>query len=210
MKKLWLQAKQKKWILIVVSAMLLIVGGLSATYAYNQHNTELDNMLRASSVAGTIIENEKPVGESNRFELRPGGETPKRVRFKNTGEANVFVRVAFSETWAGNNNEWLANNYKYTTLHWTSTWQKAWELKNDGWYYYKEILPSQAMTDEVLSSVEFASYETLPLAYQNGTYQLHFTMEFLQYSEEAIVNERALERVFGRTATVADGIVTWN
>lgn len=204
------QAKQRRWILSVISATLLIVCTLGATYAYNQHNTELENMLRASSVAGTIIENEKPVGESNQFELRPGDETSKRVKFKNTGEADVFVRVAFSETWTGNNDSWLSNDNDYAALHWTSAWQDEWELKDDGWYYYKKILPSQTMTNEVLVAVEFASYENLLPEYKNAVYRLLFTMEVLQYSEDEAVNEGALTKVFGRTATVTNGDVEWD
>jgi hypothetical protein len=210
MKKLWSQVRRKNWILCVAIVALLIISGVGVTYAYNQHNTELDNMLRASSVAGEIIENENPAGESNEFELKPGKETSKRVRFKNTGEADVFVRVAFSERWTDKDGNWLVNIHDYTTLHWTSMWQKAWELKNDGWYYYKEILPSKAMTEEVLSSVGFAPDDELLPEYQTGNYRLLFTMEVLQASGEAAVNYGALEKAFGRTATVTDGVVTWN
>ena len=188
----------------------LIVRGIDASYAYNQHNTELDNMLRASSVAGEIIENENSTEESEPFELRPGGETPKRVRFKNAGEADVFVRVSFSELWTSKDGNWLANDYNYTTLHWTSMWQKAWELKKDGWYYYKYVLSSKDMTAEVLSSVEFAPYEELLPEYRDGTYQLLFTMEVLQVSAEVAVNNDALAKAFGRTATVTDGVVAWD
>ena len=210
MKELWVKMKQKKWTLSVMITAFLIVRGIGVSYAYNQHNTELDNMLRASSVAGEIIENENPAEESNPFELRPGEETPKRVRFKNTGEADVFVRVSFSELWTSKDGSWLANDYNYTTLHWTSMWQKAWELKKDGWYYYKKVLPSKAMTDEVLSAVEFAPYEELLPEYRTGVYKLLFTMEVLQYSEEKAVNDDALEKAFGCTATVTNGEVEWD
>jgi len=210
MKKLRWQIKRNHLVLGAIIAMLLMIGGTGVTYAYNQHNTRLDNLLKASSVAGEIIENGSTVGEDNQLVLTPNGETEKRVCFKNIGEADTFVRVTFSEAWIGSGGEWLINNAAYTTLNWSDEWKQEWQLKDDGWYYYKKILPSKATTKEVLSSVGFASFDELPPEYRRGTYQLFFTMEVLQYSEEEAVNVEALEKAFGRTATVTKGEVAWN
>ena len=209
MKKLWSRIRND-WLLAVVVVMFLITGGIGVTYAYNQHNTELDNFLRASSVASEILENGSTVGENNQLVLTPNEKTAKKVQFKNTGESDVFVRVTFSERWVTNDGEWLENNEAYVTLDWTSEWAQEWQQKDDGWYYYKKVLPSKAITKEVLASVGFTSLENLSPAYQKSTYQLFFTMEVLQVSDEEAVNEGALKKVFGRTATVTNGVVEWN
>ena len=209
MGKLWSRIKQNSWKLST-TVVILAVGVMGATYTYNQHNNELDNLLKASLVAGEILENESSVGEDNQFELRQGAKIPKHVKFSNTGEAPVFMRVSFSETWLGDIEGWLVGEDTYTKLHWTNEWHEEWQLKEDGWYYYKKILPSNTTTAEVLSAVKFVALEELPLTYRNSNYQLTFTMEVVQYSDEVTVNNDALKSAFNRTATVTDGEVRWN
>ena len=193
---------------MITAALAISVVGV--TYTYNQHNNKLTNLLKASLVAGEILENGKSVAEDNGFELKPGEEILKRVKFRNTGEVAVFVRVSFAETWLGSSSGWVVGENTYTKLHWTDEWHEEWQRKEDGWYYYKKILPSNETTAEVLSSVEFSSLEEVATQYQNSNYHLTFTMEVVQYSDEVLVNDAALESTFNRTATITDGVVLWN
>ena len=209
MKELCSQIKDKNWKLGILIITWIIVMGIGATYAYNQHHVKQENLLKASLVSGEIEENDNSVEESQGFELRPG-EVEKRVRFKNTGEKAVFIRVSFGETWLGKADELLVLDDTYVTLHWSDAWNDEWQLGDDGWYYYKRILKSKETTAEVLSSVEFASSSNMPAIYQNAIYQLFFTMEVVQYSEEEDVNNDALQKVFNRTATIVNDIVIWN
>lgn len=209
MKKLWSQVRQNNWVLIGAIAVVFATAGIGATYAYNQHDTNLDNLLRAFSVSGEIIENGKSVGDGVEFDLNPGRESQKRVRFKNTGEAAVFVRVSFGVNWMSRD-EWLVNHSQYVKLNWTDAWDEEWEPGDDGWYYYKKILPSNTLTKEILTSVEFGDYDKVPMKYLNADYRLFFVMEVVQYSDEDEVNNNALKDVFNRSATVKDGNIVWN
>ena len=201
--------QDRNWRIGFLIIASLIVMGSRATYAYNQHHVGQENFLKASLVAGEIEENGEAVDEENGFELREG-ITKKRVCFKNTGERAVFVRVAFGETFLARGDEMLPLEDTYVTLNWTDEWSEEWQLAEDGWYYYKQILKSKEATAEVLSSVEIAPFKDMPVAYQHATYQLAFTMEVVQYSEEVAVNDDALKKAFNRTATVINDVVTWN
>ena len=204
------KSKMKRYGRIISAWMIALVTatGAGVTYAYNQHSTEQMNLLKAYSVSGEVIENGNSVTENERFTVVPGTETEKRVQFKNTGTASVFVRVSFGETWTDMNGEWLAGSNTYAVPQWTSEWEEEWQLRNDSWYYYNQILKANTSTAEVLSSVGFPL--DLPQVYANGKYQLFFTMEIVQYSNETAVNDAALQTVFGRGATVTEGVVTWN
>ena len=207
MAKIWTLKKSKKWLLSSLVIVALIVSG--ATYAYNQHLTRLDNFLNAEQVSAEIIENGLEVGEVASLNMNLGGETLKEVRFRNTGSAGVFVRVSFAETWTGRE-QWLSSDNDYVELNWTNAWEDEWEEGEDGWYYYKKVLLTETETNEVLSSVTFKDYPEVPLDYINANYQLFFSMEVVQYSEETAVNDDVLRDVFRRSATVIDGNVTWN
>ena len=209
MRKWWFQGKQKINMASVLTILMLIVTGVGSTYAYNHHSTQQENLLKASKVAAEIIENGNSVDESKGFEIKHGENIEKRVRFKNTGEAAVFIRVSFGEAWIGSQGEWLASDNEYAILHWTSAWADEWYKCDDGWYYYKKILKPNEITAEVLSSVIFESYENIPEEYLEANYQLFFTMEVVQYSDDMMVNSGALREGFDRSATVADSIVTW-
>ena len=207
MAKIWTLKKSKKWLLSSLVIVALIVSG--ATYAYNQHLTRLDNFLNAEQVSAEIIENGLEVGEVASLNMNLGGETLKEVRFRNTGSTGVFVRVSFAETWTSRE-QWLSSDNDYVELNWTNAWEDEWEEGEDGWYYYKKVLLTETETNEVLSSVTFKDYPEVPLDYINANYQLFFSMEVVQYSEETAVNDDALRDVFRRSATVIDGNVTWN
>jgi len=208
MRELWLKKGQVKSLVILI-LMTLIVLGVGVTYAYNQHNTQVDNFLKASQVAGEIIENGQLVGVEKPFSLDPGYDVEKRVQFKNTGEAPVFVRISFGETWLDSDGKWLTNDNEYATLYWTEAWAEEWQLKADGWYYYKKILKPDALTSEILTNVEFDAHENLQLEYQTAKYQLFFTMEVVQCSADMTVNDKALKATFGRGATITEDVVIW-
>lgn len=209
MREFWFQKNQKNNAIRTIAIMIVVVFGVGTTYAYNLHSIQQDNRLKASKVEGEIIENGNFVEEESSFLLVKGGTTKKEVQFKNTGVSAVFVRVSFGETWRDGFGAWLTGDNEYVTLHWTKEWEDEWQLGDDGWYYYKKILEPNTLTAEVLTAVEFESDENLPLEYQSAYYQLFFTMESVQYSEDMEVNDGALESVFDRSATVTDGVVTW-
>jgi len=198
---------------VVVTALVLTVTILGATYAYQKHANELDNLLKAHSISGEIIENDASVEDNQGdFSIIPGANVIKKVQFKNNSDAAVFIRVAYAETWMDEDGALLAHNPLYATPNWTIAWTASngqWHSGGDGWYYYKSILKAGDITPAVLNNVRFANAATLPSEYATGQYQLTFVMEMMQCSGESTVNTNALTATFGKTATVS-GMTTTN
>ena len=221
--KLRLMPKNRGFVakLVVVTSLVLTMTILGATYAYQRHENELDNLLKAHNISGTIIENGVPTGEQEDFAINPGGApVSKEVKFENTSDsgAAVFVRVAYAQTWMDEDGALLAYDSTYATPNWSSAWTSQWIDGGDGWYYYNEVLKAGDITLAVLESVNFAS--SLPGGYATGQYQLTFMMEVVQCSDEEEVNEAASLATFGKKATVSDmttengavtgGTVSWD
>jgi hypothetical protein len=203
---------------ILVASLVLTITVLGATYAYTTHENELTNLLKAHTVAGEVIEGGS-VGEEKEFTLTPGGNVEKKVQFKNTGTAAVFLRVAYAEMWTDKDGKLLLHDPSYATPNWTGDWTSDWSDGGDGWYYYNKILKAGDTTAEVLSSVSFLNASGLPTDYAEGDYQLTFAMEMVQCSDEKLVNDDALSKTFGKEATavlviekgtVTGGTVSWN
>ena len=201
----------------VVTSLVLTVTILGATYAFRSHNNELDNRLKAHSVSGAIIENGAPTGEEEGFTINPGSSVPKVVQFKNTSDADVFVRISYVYTWMDEDGALLPHNGAYASSEWSSDWNNNWSHGMDGWSYYNKVLKPGESTPAVLESVRFAS--GIPSEYADGKYQLTFVLEVVQCSDEASVNNAALLATFGKSATVSEVIendvvtgrmVTWN
>jgi hypothetical protein len=213
---LLLKSKGVKAKLVVVTSLILAITVLGATYAFKSHENQLTNLLKAHKVSGKIIENGGSPGAQDgeaEFTLTPGSNVTKEVQFENTGDTAVFVRVAYAQTWCDQDGKLLVHNPSYATPNWTGDWTSDWRDGGDGWYYYNKILKAGDTTAKVLNSVGFLDTPTLPGEYATGEYELTFVMEIVQCSDEEEVNDDALSKTFGKTATVSgmsfkDGAVT--
>ena len=213
---------KKAWVLLWL-LFFLVLAGIGLTYAYTPHAVQQSNRLKAHTVS--VDTDEKT--PSSGLAVRPGETVQKEVRFQNTGNAAVFLRFSYAETWTDPNASqspggedipgWLEQKSGLSELNWTSVRLTQWEEKNDGWYYYKFILPPGAYTDLVLTGVSFSP--DLPEEYMEGMYELIFTVEAVQCSDEGAVNQAALTLIFDRATaadlTIIDGSVTggtveWN
>lgn len=138
---------QKRYALLLLFAALAAAG---VTGAAVLHSLRLENSIKTPPVEGIITEN-----------LENGGKT---VSFTNTGEADVFLRVAWGQTWSvskeeGGKNTALPNELKREKEGTGKTVEAKnagdvirpavpmfesgdWYLDSeDGWYYYKRVLP---------------------------------------------------------------------
>ena len=205
--------------------LLLVLVGTGATYTYVRHEVHKENFLRAHSVKVGILET--PAAD---FQVMPGEDVLKNVKFVNEGSAAVFLRVSYAEVWLGGSGIWLQNEDGYAEPHWTDTGapdahidSDLWFDGGDGWYYYKKILVSGGMTEPIMDYVTFSG--NLPDEYKNGSYELLWAAEVVQFSidetrtEGKTVNEAALDATFGRMAAISgvqlangavtDAIVDW-
>lgn len=181
-------------------AISMFVGMTGATVL---HTMTLENPIKTPPVEGKIEEDLSG--------------NAKKVRFKNDGEADVFLRVAYTETWSSGNtilpNEAVKKDGTGTVRvadpKWINTDQ--WVL-DDGWLYYTKVLKSGAATDYILKEVDFASAGVLDgleygEQYKNGTYDLHFTIEVVQASDDGTVSNDAVSELFHKDLNLP---LKWN
>lgn len=202
-----MRTKTRAWFALTGMLALLLIGvaGFGAAWAWNTHRAQQVNQLESRTVSVAVAE-EFP---SNRVEK--GTTKKKTVTVQNTGNAAAFVRVSYAEYWTTDTEQLAgATNVKQ---NWTTDWKNDFKRHDDGWYYYKKVLPAGGNV-QVLESVTFPASVTA-----GASYHLDFQVETVQVSDEAAVNTDATGKLFGRTAEVTDmttsygavtgGTVTW-
>ena len=190
-----------------VTLMAVLALGIGGTGASIRHKMALKNEVRTPTVEVTTNETMGNVRN---------GRKQKEVSFKNEGTADVFLRIAYAETWiysdssAEGKEEILLPNRNIpgdddsiVAKDWQSPWKDYWFDGGDGWYYYKKVLKAGQETDEILRSVTFRSnYDDS--RYASAEYQLHFQVEAVQASDELTVSRDAVKEVFDKTIAVSD------
>lgn len=202
-----MRTKTRAWFALTGMLALLLIGvaGFGAAWAWNTHRAQQVNQLESRTVSVTVEEN-FPVKY-----VEAEATKDKAVTVRNTGSAAAFVRVSYAEYWTTDTEQLAgATNVKQS---WTSDWTSDFERHDDGWYYYKKVLPA-GKSVQVLKSVTFPASVTA-----GASYHLDFQVETVQVSDEAEVNTDATGKLFGRTAKVTDmtpsygavtgGTVTW-
>lgn len=184
--------------LALLSALALGIGGTSAVI---RHKVGIDNSIGTKKVGVAIEETMKKV---------EGGQKEKRVCFKNSDSADIFLRASYAENWtySSDGERELLSNTKVSDSGIDDIVEKKglfpesdWEKGSDGWYYYKKVLRPQEKTEPILESVDFSDYEGLTEAeaseYQKSDYRLHFQVEAVQASGQLQVSQDAVKEVFG-------------
>ncbi len=191
----------KKFFPAILMAAAMAVGVTSATVI---HKLTMENPVKTPTVEGYI----------------PETMDPKQAQFQNDGEADVFLRVAYSETWTDKDGMILPNQAarKDGTLVPVATpvwdWDGWTANPDDGWYYYSQVLPgsksgkaeAQRKTNQVVNGVNFVSFDKLAdTRYQDAKYEIHFVMEIVQASDDWEVSQDAVEEMFGLTLAEPTG-----
>lgn len=191
----------KKFFPAILMAAAMAVGVTSATVI---HKLTMENPVKTPTVEGYI----------------PETMDPKQAQFQNDGEADVFLRVAYSETWTDKNGMILPNqaikkdgtSVAVATPVWN--WDGWTANTDDGWYYYSQVLPgsksgkaeAQRKTNQVVNGVDFVSFDKLAdTRYQDAKYEIHFVMEIVQASDDWEVSQDAVEEMFGLTLAEPTG-----
>jgi len=164
-------------------------------------SSDLENPIKTPVVEGGITEN-----------LDQGA---KEVSFTNNGEADVFLRVAFAQSWVAHDGTVLPNNIVDASGQAlpvavpSLSLDGNWEGGEDGWYYYKRVLPGSASgmqdrsTEKLVRGVDFMDLTGIEdQRYKNAEYKFHFTMEIVQSSDDWNVSRKAVQRLFDRDISV--------
>lgn len=224
-------AKMQKRILpIFLLAASLLIGSTGATVL---HKMSLENPIKTPPVHGIVEE-----------DLQNGA---KKAHFINTGEADVFLRVGYTETWLWSEGEGketiiLPNKAKTKTgdiispavlkvnkpgeTQVTAPALDTWTAGSDGWVYYNKVLPGSIyakavstadldgngyadvqQTPNFVDTVNFQVDDLVDERYKTAKYELHFTMEVVQASDEAAVSNEAVEQLFKKSINIP---ADWN
>lgn len=186
---------QKKIIKLTGVALLAVLALASGyTAASIVHDMSLTNQVTVPKVDVEITEE---VGGKPE-----GGQKKKEVSFQNTGTADIFLRVAYAETWTGKDGIILSNTAPdggpLATKNWTPEWETDWTNGRDGWYYYNHAIRAGAGTEKILTTVSFPS-EYQDAVYEDAVYSLYFKTEAVQASDEWAVNRDAVDSIFKKT-----------
>lgn len=197
----------KKHTLVRILPMLLLLAvsmAVGVTGATILHELRLENPIKTPTVEGSIPE-----------DLNQGA---KKAAFSNDGEADVFLRVTYAETWTAKDGTILPNTTKDKSGRDVIPAKPVWKTakwytgSEDGWYYYKNVLPGtraeansdNRKTELLVDGVNFltaAELAALPDGrYKDAKYQLHFTMEIVQASDDwENVSVPAVQQMFHKT-----------
>lgn len=189
--------------LLSIFLLFITAAVIGITGATVIHKLTLENPIKTPTVTGEIEEK----NEGN----------VKNAVFTNTGEADVFLRVAYAESWTyqpkdtdgkpagvsillpnkGNLNDSSNTPDSIAKPTWTGR-DNDWIDGKDGWWYYKKVLPSGEKTSEFVKEVDFSNVlKAEDERYKTAEYQLHFTMEVVQCSADRKVSQDAIDKVFG-------------
>lgn len=130
-------SKIKKHIKLLIPLAVLLVASVVGVLAYLTATDTADNAIRIGSNDVEIVEDFDPPDE-----LLPNTSFHKDVKIKNMGESPCYIRVKvkFTDMDIG----------KYCTLD----INKKWVLKDDGYYYYPDLVDSEEITESLFTTVE--------------------------------------------------------
>lgn len=185
--------------LLPMAALLIVAAAVGITAATVLHQMNLKNAIKTPTVEGEVTETMEDPDE-------------KEVAFTNTGEADVLLRAAYTETWT-----WTDPKTKETVIlpnittdtdgnpvvpaapKFVEASKNCWAAKEDGWIYYNKVLEAGEKTELLTESVEFSHLGELPdTRYSEADYQIHFTMEVVQASDKVDICNKAAKKSFGR------------
>lgn len=133
--------KRKKRVMgFLVAAVFVGVLLCTGIYAYLTGQAERVNRL---SMGENVIETEEEFPDPD---PKPGGSVKKVVKIKNTGDVPCFVRtqVLFS-----NGEAEAVSTIDFNTEDWT-------ERQEDGYHYYKHILPVGESSTALMTAIKIA------------------------------------------------------
>lgn len=185
--------------LLPMAVLLIVAAAVGITAATVLHQMNLKNAIKTPEVTGEVTETMEE-------------ENEKRVAFTNTGTADVLLRAAYTETWTWTDPETnetvilpnITTDAKGDSVapavpKFVEDNEALWDAKEDGWIYYNRVLEAKEKTELLTESVEFSDLDKLPdTRYKEAVYQIHFTVEVVQASDEVEISNKAANKLFGR------------
>lgn len=189
--------KVKRSQILLMITVMICVTAIGGVYAWSKLSASVTNKINTPTVDVEVVEEFDEQAKVDWYQ-----SVDKKVQFKNTGTAPVFIRVSYVELWKDASDKVLSsvvNGQEIVKKNWTNAWKNEWVDGNDGWFYYKKVLQPNDLCSKILISLEFDSSNLGELAdfYGNASYSLKFVSEAVQYSKDIEVNRRSVRANFG-------------
>ena len=141
---------KNKRALLFGGVLCLAFAAIAITIAYNRDSSVLANNFGMGVYRTTVYDNF--TSPSN---WKPCDETPKTVTIKNTGNLDVVARLSYDEYWTGS---FVGSSLEYNGVRLANIVfqnEDDWELRQDGYYYYKNTLAPGEETSSLFEKIVF-------------------------------------------------------
>lgn len=133
----------KKAVVLVASAVLLVVVAVGGTFAWL---ISKPGMLNNSFTVGTV---------SVEVDEELDGNTKKNVTIKNTGSSDAYIRATVVYNWVNANGDMLYGEPPYENIDYTVSYNTTdWIQGSDGYWYYKYKVASNASTKNLINTLK--------------------------------------------------------
>ncbi len=127
-----------------------ILGIIGSTIAFNSDFTIFSNLFHTKDHVATNIEDFTPPTDWITCE-----EVPKTLVTRNDSNHDIYVRLAYDEFWKASNGTTnlplVKDGIRLANISFQN--QNDWELKADGWYYFKQALAPGESTTSLFRAV---------------------------------------------------------
>ncbi len=132
----------KKAVVLVVSAVLLVIVAVGGTFAWlTSRSGEVANSFKVGKISIEVNE-----------EL--DGNTKKNVTVENTGTARAYIRAVVVINWVNVNGDMLYGEPPYEDTDYTVDYNTTdWIHGSDGFWYYKYPVDPNASTKNLINSL---------------------------------------------------------
>ncbi|MEG0710055.1 MAG: hypothetical protein RR481_07450 [Longicatena sp.] len=188
---------------------LLALCSLSILAQFNMQSS-FNNVLSVGKMGASIVEDFTPPPVWN------DEKVIKKVRYENTGDINLVLRIQYSESWISSSGDLLPNaigGVDVCKKNWTKDATGApvkpntllgtgeWVDGGDGWYYYKNVF-TPGKNVYILDSIEKSA--TFPATHKGAKYKLSFIYEVLTTKTDVV------SKAWNKTPTINGDSITWS
>ena len=135
--------KRRNIVAVSLVGVLVVVGG---TIAYNTDTSFFQNLFRLNRDIVTHTE-DIPFPLTNWV---PCEEKEKYITVTNVEGVDKYVRIKFRDAWKTADDQTDLSSVKdgvtLATINFANNWENYWELRDDGYYYYKTVVAYSAVT----------------------------------------------------------------
>lgn len=141
--------------------------------------TDSDQVTNNFNVATVDIDTEESFTPPESWD---GSVYEKLVKVKNHSTADALIRISINPRWVDENENPWAGDISFIQLNFSNS--SKWENGNDGYYYYKEIVPKDKSTESILESVQLNIPENLKARYKGKKVIIDVDSEAVQATQD--------------------------